>query len=724
MTTPSKPVRPRGHGSPSVAFGYKLRGSHPKRQRKLPAKLATESVVVEGMPWVNPSPLKKVAEPTQPAATAAAVATGPPQLPAAPAAQGPVPTVPPQQPTAAAPTSAAAARLGPSQQIAAPAAQPPAPTAPAQLPAASAPAPKSPARAQPPADGTLPPADGAAPTNEVQVRPKRRRSRWGTPKHGPKRSRKAFREKKIIGGLARASRRRRKMRREFSYTEPQKQSPRADDVVVERPKKQSPRAEEAGVDRPKKEEGLAPAAPKNQVPAAGAGDGDDPHNLNVIRALRADLERAERRIQELVQKLGDAECQARGFKEISQRQMNFGKLLENNNSRFDRLELGIRFLSDKLARIKPAETVVQLNPSPQERSVAGTIPQEKKPERKRDVGEIVKAIRKAGRPIKGTWRRFHQTQKKCRGAVKNNEHTQNIDLCFNAIASSFGINNTRTKVIIRDKGGNMVGRAFERFARSDHGPYLEMREEDVYWEELKLRDPRGNRPYYLDWRTGGDLRVYHQVRTVQDRPYPPRYPKGRGNVAQPGGREGGYADYRPGYCYVDARKVTINGKRFRWPWEQGKGSQKMQVDDAASSTADPPNGGNAAPGGADAKNQQQGAIAPNNSQTLQSTAPAAPNGGRAVMQGGQHMGQAATQQFVVGPQHCGNLQPLQFAPGTMYQADQFGNLLPVNHYALPTGDFRPVSGDWRGGAGIVNHPSSPYMDPQRRAAAEKLGLLQ
>ena len=172
--------------------------------------------------------------------------------------------------------------------------------------------------------------------------------------------------------------------------------------------------------------------------------------------------------------------------------------------------------------------------------------------------------------------RFKQTERKCMGRVGHKLMTKNIVLSHKLMTNSFGISNNPTKVKIYDSAGNFVARGYKRFANSDHGPYLEVDPKDIYWENLRLKDPRGNSPFFLDYRTQSNMRVYYQVRTVENQPYPPHSQKDCLNVRQLGGRAGGYADYQPDMCYLDARKIRIQNKEFRIP-EQYK-PVSMQVD--------------------------------------------------------------------------------------------------------------------------------------------------
>ena len=155
---------------------------------------------------------------------------------------------------------------------------------------------------------------------------------------------------------------------------------------------------------------------------------------------------------------------------------------------------------------------------------------------------------------------FPQTGNACKGRVGHRYMTKNIVECHKAMSSSFGIQNKPTQVDISDKNGNLLARGFVGYTCSDHGPILKIRPSDVYWENLRIRDPRGKSPFFLDFRSKANVRVYYQVRTVADQPFPPRSRNDNFNVRQPGGREGGYADYEPDYCYLDTRDVIINGK--------------------------------------------------------------------------------------------------------------------------------------------------------------------
>ena len=201
-----------------------------------------------------------------------------------------------------------------------------------------------------------------------------------------------------------------------------------------------------------------------------------------------------------------------------------------------------------------------------------------------NMKQLLRGLRNGALQPRNLASRFSQTSKKCEGRVGHNYMSRNIVSSHRAMTRSFGIRNSPSKINIFDKAGNLVARGFKRFANSDHGPYLEVNPSDIYWEGLELRNPRGKSPFFLDFRTKSSMRVYYQVRTVESQPYPPRSQNDCFNVRQPGGRAGGYADYKPDMCYLDARKIIIQGKALQFPSEP----KPMQVDQPPLSNNRPP----------------------------------------------------------------------------------------------------------------------------------------
>ncbi len=93
--------------------------------------------------------------------------------------------------------------------------------------------------------------------------------------------------------------------------------------------------------------------------------------------------------------------------------------------------------------------------------------------------------------------------------------------------------------------GTLFAQGYCRIVYGDHGPYVEF--EQVHLQvPLRNKFPTTPKDAFYVWMVptdGSQLKVYHQLRTVE---YLKNPPAGgfRGN------REEGYADYKVGYIYV------------------------------------------------------------------------------------------------------------------------------------------------------------------------------
>ena len=109
--------------------------------------------------------------------------------------------------------------------------------------------------------------------------------------------------------------------------------------------------------------------------------------------------------------------------------------------------------------------------------------------------------------------------------------------------SEFGNDSTEFLTLTRTP----FAKGYVRIVYGDHGPYIEFTKEQIVAKlEKKFIRPLSNLAYY-EWLTindGSNIKVYDQKRDVKNLPYPPR-----------GGhreyRKEGYADYKPGFIYVD-----------------------------------------------------------------------------------------------------------------------------------------------------------------------------
>jgi hypothetical protein len=105
---------------------------------------------------------------------------------------------------------------------------------------------------------------------------------------------------------------------------------------------------------------------------------------------------------------------------------------------------------------------------------------------------------------------------------------------------------TGIRVRIITKTGYLVSVGYIRIVYGDHGPYIEMDRNTVYWKNFDCE--RKGIGYYDKWFSPDRVMLYDQLKTVSLLRNPPQDGKtgtARNNV------EGGYADYRIGKIYVD-----------------------------------------------------------------------------------------------------------------------------------------------------------------------------
>lgn len=98
--------------------------------------------------------------------------------------------------------------------------------------------------------------------------------------------------------------------------------------------------------------------------------------------------------------------------------------------------------------------------------------------------------------------------------------------------------------------GELIATGFNRMVYGDHGPYIEFTKAQIDLSRMEPDKGREanlpKRRFNLWYSKDGFVKAYDQLRTVADRPNPPR-----GKYACNNKREEGYADYQPGFVYVD-----------------------------------------------------------------------------------------------------------------------------------------------------------------------------
>jgi len=115
-----------------------------------------------------------------------------------------------------------------------------------------------------------------------------------------------------------------------------------------------------------------------------------------------------------------------------------------------------------------------------------------------------------------------------------------------------------------DKQGVLLATGYQRVLYGDHGAYVEMAAEQIRWDAF-VPGPQGE--YYNVWKsTGSKAQLYFQLKSVEDKP---SAPKAKGRELHSFERSEGYADYRPGLCYVSVKAVCVEqpGATGRRTWE-------------------------------------------------------------------------------------------------------------------------------------------------------------
>ncbi|OLP86966.1 hypothetical protein AK812_SmicGene31866 [Symbiodinium microadriaticum] len=96
----------------------------------------------------------------------------------------------------------------------------------------------------------------------------------------------------------------------------------------------------------------------------------------------------------------------------------------------------------------------------------------------------------------------------------------------------------------------LIARGYRRIVFGDHGPYVEFEASQIVWENLPEVILKPSHAYYDEyWAEGGFVKLYKQKRSVQHKRNPPT-----GGVRHD--REGGYADYKVGMCYISPSQLT------------------------------------------------------------------------------------------------------------------------------------------------------------------------
>ncbi|CAE7868504.1 PDRP1 [Symbiodinium necroappetens] len=119
------------------------------------------------------------------------------------------------------------------------------------------------------------------------------------------------------------------------------------------------------------------------------------------------------------------------------------------------------------------------------------------------------------------------------------------------VESNWGLYETgNSSLEFYDSKGEPIARGYEAIVYGDHGPYIEFKEEQIYWPTFcrhKLKGP--GRTHFEHYNRDVSIKLYGQFKTVADQPNPPA---DSNPFACSNNRPEGYADYRPGRLYMSA----------------------------------------------------------------------------------------------------------------------------------------------------------------------------
>jgi len=98
----------------------------------------------------------------------------------------------------------------------------------------------------------------------------------------------------------------------------------------------------------------------------------------------------------------------------------------------------------------------------------------------------------------------------------------------------------------------LVAHGYTRVVYGDHGSYIEFESSQIEWESLPIAILKPPHAYYDEYHSeGGFVQLYVQKRSVENKRNPPK-----GGVWH--NREGGYADYKVGMCYISSDMLTVS----------------------------------------------------------------------------------------------------------------------------------------------------------------------
>lgn len=100
----------------------------------------------------------------------------------------------------------------------------------------------------------------------------------------------------------------------------------------------------------------------------------------------------------------------------------------------------------------------------------------------------------------------------------------------------------------------LVAKGYDRVVYGDHGAYIEFSHDKIVWAALPKAVKKSELAYYDEFYSAcGTVKLYDQKKTVADKKNPPA-----GGISR--NREGGYADYKVGFCYISPKDLTVKEK--------------------------------------------------------------------------------------------------------------------------------------------------------------------
>mmetsp|Transcript_35996 Transcript_35996/g.78762 ORF Transcript_35996/g.78762 Transcript_35996/m.78762 type:complete len:210 (-) Transcript_35996:127-756(-) len=121
------------------------------------------------------------------------------------------------------------------------------------------------------------------------------------------------------------------------------------------------------------------------------------------------------------------------------------------------------------------------------------------------------------------------------------------------VEAELGLSEEGAEVELHDASSpeKLIARGYRRIVFGDHGPYVELDPSQVVWESLPIEILKPAHAYYDEYYSdGGFVKLYRQKRSVEHKLNPPA-----GGIKH--NREGGYADYKVGMCYVPPDMLTV-----------------------------------------------------------------------------------------------------------------------------------------------------------------------